>query len=106
MFSREMGRGRTQSPCRLPPAPHGGRASAGLVKHAVLFRIFRYRPLGCPVIHIARVLRFNHSIATVHLVGPVHLISGSPALRDIGICMVAGFEGVVSLGRRPDVGGR
>ncbi len=66
--------------------------------------IFRYRPLGCPVTHIARVLKFNHSIATVHLVGPVHLINGSPAPRDIGICMVAGFEGVVCRGRRPEVG--
>jgi uncharacterized Fe-S cluster-containing protein len=79
-------------------------ASAGLVRHAVLFQIFRYRPLGCPVTHIAKVLRFNHSIATVHLVGHVHLIGGSPAPRDIGICMVAGFEGIVSHGRRPDVG--
>ncbi len=66
--------------------------------------IFRYRPLGCPVTHIARVLKFNHSIATVHLVGPIHLINGSPAPQDIGICMVAGFEGVVSRGRRPEVG--
>ena len=30
--------------------------------------------------------------------------NGSPAPRDIGICMVAGFEGVVSRGRRPNVG--
>ncbi len=66
--------------------------------------VFRYRPLGCPVTHFARVLKFSHSIATVHLVGPVHLISGSPAPQDIGICMVAGFEGLVSRGNVPDVG--
>lgn len=66
--------------------------------------VFRYRPLGCPVTHFAKVLKFSHSIATVHLVGPVHLISGSPAPQDIGICMVAGFEGLVSRGRNPEVG--
>jgi len=66
--------------------------------------IFRYRPLGCPISHIARVLRFNHGIATVHLVGPVHLINGSPVPEDIGICLVAAFEGTLSRGRRPEVG--
>jgi uncharacterized Fe-S cluster-containing protein len=62
--------------------------------------IFRYRPLGCPISHIAKVLKFNHCIATVHLVGPVHILSGSPPPEDIGMCMVAGFESVVSRGRR------
>jgi uncharacterized Fe-S cluster-containing protein len=66
--------------------------------------IFRYRPLVYPVTHIARVLKFNHGIAMIHLVGPVHLISGSPAPRDIGTCMVAGFDSGVSRGRRPEVG--
>jgi uncharacterized Fe-S cluster-containing protein len=64
----------------------------------------RYRPLGCPVTHFARVLKYNHSIATVHLIGPRHLIDKSPLPREVGICMVAGFEGVVNRGRIPDVG--
>jgi uncharacterized Fe-S cluster-containing protein len=64
----------------------------------------RYRPLGCPVTHFAKVLKFTHCIATVHLVGPLHLLNGSEPPRDIGICMVAGFEGVVSRGKIPDVG--
>ena len=64
----------------------------------------RYRPLGCPVTHFAKVLKVNHCIATVHIVGPVHLLDGSPPPSDIGICMVAGFEGVVSRGRVPEVG--
>ncbi len=75
--------------------------------HTVILRtgdIFRYRPLGCPISHIAKVLKINHRIATVHLVGPIHLLSGSPPPEDIGICMVAGFEGIVSRGRRPEVG--
>jgi uncharacterized Fe-S cluster-containing protein len=66
--------------------------------------VFRYRPLGCPITHFARVLKWQHGVATVHLIGPVHLIDGSPSPRDIGICLVAGFEGVVSRGRRPEVG--
>lgn len=66
--------------------------------------VFRYRPLGCPITHFARVLKYEHGIATVHLIGPVHLLEGKPAPQDIGICMVAAFEGIVSRGRRPEVG--
>jgi uncharacterized Fe-S cluster-containing protein len=66
--------------------------------------VFRYRPLGCPITHFARVLKYEHGIATVHLIGPVHLLEGEPAPQDIGICMVAAFEGIVSRGRRPEVG--
>ncbi len=66
--------------------------------------IFRYRPLGCPITHFAKVLKWRHGIATVHLIGPVHLIEGKPMPEDIGICMVAAFEGTVSRGRRPKVG--
>lgn len=66
--------------------------------------VFRYRPLGCPITHFARVIDWHHCIATVHLVGPVHLLSGSPPPEDIGICMVAAFEGTISRGRRPEVG--
>ncbi|MFB3766036.1 MAG: (Fe-S)-binding protein [Methanotrichaceae archaeon] len=66
--------------------------------------ILRYRPLGCPITHFARVLKYEQGIAMVHLVGPVHLLKSQPAPRDIGICMVAAFEGTISRGRRPDVG--
>jgi hypothetical protein len=66
--------------------------------------IFRYRPMGCPITHFARVLKNNRGIVTVHLVGPVHLLQGLPAPEDIGLCMVVAFEGVVSRGRRPEVG--
>ena len=38
------------------------------------------------------------------MVGPVHLLQGLPAPEDIGICLGAAFEGVVSRGRRPEVG--
>ena len=66
--------------------------------------IFRYRPLGCPITHFARVLKYEKGIATVHLVGPIHLLQGLPAPDDIGIAMVAAFEGLVSRGKRPEVG--
>jgi uncharacterized Fe-S cluster-containing protein len=66
--------------------------------------IFRYRPLGCPITHFAKVLKNDRGIVTVHLVGPMHLLQGLPAPEDIGICMVAAFEGTVSRGRRPEVG--
>lgn len=66
--------------------------------------VFRYRPLGCPITHFAKVLRYEHGIATVHLVGPVHLLNGSPTPEDIGICLVAAFEGVLLRGKMPDVG--
>ena len=66
--------------------------------------IFRYRPLGCPITNIARVLESDRGIVTVHLVGPVHLLQGLPAPEDIGICMVTAFEGLVSRGKRQEVG--
>ena len=66
--------------------------------------IFRYRPLGCPITHFAKVLRSGQGVVTVHLVGPVHLLQGLPAPEDIGICLVLAFEGTVCRGRRPEVG--
>ena len=66
--------------------------------------IFRYRPLGCPITHFAKVLKYSQGIVTVHMVGSVHLLQGVPTPEDIGICLVAAFEGTVSRGRRPEVG--
>jgi uncharacterized Fe-S cluster-containing protein len=60
--------------------------------------------LGGPITHFAKVLKNKQGIVTVHLMGPVHLLQGLPAPEDIGICMVAAFEGVVSWGKRPEVG--
>jgi uncharacterized Fe-S cluster-containing protein len=65
----------------------------------------RYRPLGCPVTHFARVLDMKRGILTVHLIGPVHRLGGDDvAFEDIGLCLVMGFDGIVSKGRVPDVG--
>lgn len=65
----------------------------------------RYRPLGCPVTHFARVLDMKRGIMTVHLVGPIHRLGRDyVAFEDIGLCLVVGFDGIVSKGRVPDVG--
>jgi hypothetical protein len=66
--------------------------------------IFRYRPLGCPITHFARVLKSRQGVVTVHLVGPVHLLKGLPVPEDIGLAMVLAFEGTISRGKRPEVG--
>ena len=65
----------------------------------------RYRPLGCPITHFARVLDAKRGILSVHLVGPVHRLGRDDvAYEDIGICLVTGFDGIVSKGRVPNVG--
>jgi uncharacterized Fe-S cluster-containing protein len=65
----------------------------------------RYRPLGCPVTHFARVFDVNHGIMTVHLVGPLYRFGRDDVdFEDIGLCLVLGFDGIVSKGRVPDVG--
>jgi uncharacterized Fe-S cluster-containing protein len=67
--------------------------------------VLRYRPLGCPITHFGRVLKVSHGLATVHIVGPRHLLGDEDfEFRDVGICMVAAFEGTVSRGRAPEVG--
>ncbi|MCX6676949.1 MAG: hypothetical protein NTU95_03270 [Methanothrix sp.] len=47
--------------------------------------IFRYRLLGRPITHFAKVLKNKQGIVTVHLVGPGHLLQGLPAPEDIGL---------------------
>jgi len=67
--------------------------------------LLRYRPLGCPITHFARVLASGQGIATVHMTGPLHLMGNPDAIfKDVGLCIVLAFEGLVSRGRVPDVG--
>jgi uncharacterized Fe-S cluster-containing protein len=66
--------------------------------------LIRYRPLGCPVTHFAKVQDYEHGVATVQMVGPLHLLGSSVKYKELGICMVAAFEGLVSRGRVPEVG--
>lgn len=66
--------------------------------------LIRYRPLGCPVTHFARVLGWEHGILTVHMVGPLHLLGQQAEYNDLGVCMVAAFEGQVVRGSIPSMG--
>jgi len=67
--------------------------------------IIRYRPLGCPIIHFARILNEDNGLITVHLVGPCHRLDEDVEFDylDIGVCMVGGFEGIIQ-GKLPAVG--
>lgn len=66
--------------------------------------VIRYRPLGCPIVHFARILEIKEGLLVVHMTGPRHRL-GDEGFRfiDIGLCMVIGFEGDVR-GRMPAVG--
>ncbi|HMK53970.1 MAG TPA: (Fe-S)-binding protein [Methanobacteriaceae archaeon] len=67
--------------------------------------IIRYRPLGCPIIHFARILEENHGLITVVMVGPCHRVDPEVDFpyKEVGICMVGGFEGLID-GKVPAVG--
>ncbi len=67
--------------------------------------VLRYRPLGCPVTHFGKIIKIDHGLVTVHMVGPRHLLGDEEfAPVDAGVCLVAAFEGIVSRGRIPEVG--
>lgn len=67
--------------------------------------VLRYRPLGCPVTHFGKVIKIDHGLVTVHVVGPRHLLGDRDfAPLDVGVSLVAAFEGVVLRGRVPGVG--
>ncbi|KAF5415783.1 MAG: Acetyl-CoA decarbonylase/synthase complex subunit gamma 1 [Candidatus Methanogaster sp.] len=72
--------------------------------HAEVGDILRYRPWGCPITHFAEVLAVAHGIVTVHVVGPLHRLGSEIAWKNVGLCMVVGFEGLVIRGDVPDVG--
>jgi uncharacterized Fe-S cluster-containing protein len=67
-------------------------------------QVIRYRPLGCPITHFARIIEKKGGLLTVHVVGPRHRL-GDPefTFTDVGLCMVLGFEGTVD-GKPPSVG--
>jgi uncharacterized Fe-S cluster-containing protein len=67
--------------------------------------LLRYRPLGCPVTHFAKVIDIDPGIYTIHLVGPLHRLGREDfKFKDIGLCMILAFEGRVSRGKLPKVG--
>ncbi len=66
--------------------------------------VIRYRPLGCPVTHFARVISIRDGLLVVHVVGPRHRLGDEGfTYVEAGVCMVIGFEGEVE-GEPPVVG--
>lgn len=66
--------------------------------------ILRYRPLGCPITHFARVIDKSPGIYTVHIVGPLHRLGKNDfSFKDAGLCMILAFEGIVVKGKVPSV---
>jgi uncharacterized Fe-S cluster-containing protein len=66
--------------------------------------VIRYRPLGCPVTHFARVIGIRDGLLVVHVVGPRHRLGDEEfSFTEAGVCMVIGFEGEVE-GTPPSVG--
>jgi uncharacterized Fe-S cluster-containing protein len=67
--------------------------------------ILRYRPLGCPVTHFAKVIDKVPGIYTVHMVGPLHRLGNDDfKFKDVGLCMILAFDGKVAKGNIPKVG--
>lgn len=52
-----------------------------------------YRPLGCPVVHYAKIIDKNYNLITVHIVGPCKRIDRNFDYKEIGVCSVIAFEG-------------
>ena len=65
--------------------------------------LIRYRPLGCPIIHFARVIEMNNGLIDVWVVGPSKLLKRRENPIDLGICMVLSFQGSIE-GTLPRVG--
>ena len=91
-------------------APVGGESACREILHALTpgasgaGDVIRYRPLGCPITHFARILDTRDGFFTVHVVGPRHRLGDEEfSFTDVGLCMVIGFEGDVK-GKPPEVG--
>ncbi len=65
--------------------------------------LIRYRPLGCPIIHFARVISVDHGLADVWVTGPDRQANIKEEAIYLGICMILSFQGVIH-GKLPDVG--
>lgn len=56
--------------------------------------VVRYRPIGCPITHIAKIIETQHSLITVQIIGPGNDRNyDSQEIKDIGVCMLIAFIG-------------
>ena len=58
----------------------------------------RYRPLGCPIIHIAEVLSSELGMITIHIKGPRREETPYDKTINMGTCLVTGFSGILQGG--------
>jgi len=65
--------------------------------------LIRYRPLGCPIIHFAKIISIEHGLPEVWITGPDRLAKNELIATDLGICMILSFQGVIE-GKLPEVG--
>lgn len=66
-----------------------------------------YRPLGCPITHFAKILLIKNSILTISIIGPqnrIYTLKKDIIQKDIGLCLIISFEGILLYGRKPLVG--
>jgi len=55
--------------------------------------VIEYRPLGCPIVHYGRIIKIDHLLITVHLIGPCRRKEKETKFTPVGCCMVIAFEG-------------
>lgn len=65
--------------------------------------LIRYRPLGCPIIHFARIIEINHGLPDIWVIGPNRSENNISGFTDIGVCMILSFRGVID-GKMPETG--
>lgn len=63
----------------------------------------RYRPLGCPITHFARIVEINGGLPDVWITGPGKLLGREEDVTDLGICLILSFQGIIE-GELPKVG--
>jgi len=65
--------------------------------------IVEYRPLGCPIVHYAKIIDTNGNLITVNIIGPCKRLNQQFNYKKIGCCMVVAFEGTF-VGKSVSVG--
>ncbi|PKQ61849.1 hypothetical protein BZG02_14585 [Labilibaculum filiforme] len=61
--------------------------------HLQIGEVIEYRPLGCPIVHYGKVIKLDHLLVTVHLIGPCRRKQNEIKFTSVGCCMVIAFEG-------------
>jgi len=58
--------------------------------------VIKYRPIGCPIVHFAKILKREGMLVTVVIIGPCDRGEDNDAIIPVGNCLVIGFEGEYS----------